>query len=114
MRRVTQGSLDETMELALAAYRAKRFAASRESCVQILAERADHAKALHLLAVIDMQAGNLTAAEVEFRAAIAADPKDPEFHNNLGVLLWKSGRRGEELACFRSAVELAPNYAAAP
>ena len=58
-------------------------------------------------------AGKLEDAERVSRAAIAADPDQPEPYINLGVLLAQQGRLEEAIALFRAGWAIDPNNRAA-
>ena len=45
-----------------------------------------------------------------YREALEIKPDYPEVHNNLGVLLAKSGRVDEAMAEYQTALELNPDY----
>src|SRR5690606_37793929 len=42
-------------------------------------------------AVESHRAGDVAAAEVQYRRALAADPEHPEAHHNLGIILLQRG-----------------------
>jgi Flp pilus assembly protein TadD len=46
-----------------------------------------------------------------FRQALAADPDNPQVHNNLGVVLRETGRLAESEEAFRTVVRLMPGMA---
>jgi tetratricopeptide (TPR) repeat protein len=77
--------------------------------------KADPKSALpHLrLGLIDVRAGELTAAEQHIRDAIRIDPKLAEAHDQLAVVLAMQGRFEESVAAARTAVELKPDVAVA-
>ncbi len=54
---------------------------------------------------------NYLASSTQFRRALAADPKNPEAWNYLGVPLINMGKPDEAKSCFEKAVEVAPNHA---
>lgn len=55
--------------------------------------------------------GDLAAAEGEFRATIAADPRNGRAYNNLGNVLRATKRDAEAAVAYRKAIEVAPRYA---
>jgi tetratricopeptide (TPR) repeat protein len=57
--------------------------------------------------------GNLPAALVEFRAAVALRPDDAVSRDQIGAILAESGRLEEALAEFREAVRIDPQLAPA-
>ncbi len=79
-----------------------------EVCRRILDRDPDHADALHLLGVIDFQAGRLTEAVRRIGRAIRLRPKRSDFYSNLGNVLKKRGRLKASLAAFKRAKTLNP------
>jgi Flp pilus assembly protein TadD len=51
-------------------------------------------------------------AESVFRRAVALSPRDPDALNNLGVLLFETGREKEAEEQFRASVSGRPNVTA--
>lgn len=70
-------------------------------------------KAMHLLALIRRAQTRIPEAEQWLRAAIEAEPNDPEQHANLGDLLLNSGFHQTAAESFERAVQLAPTMDAA-
>ena len=60
-----------------------------------------------------LQAGNLDAAVISYRRALALRPDIAEVHNNLGRVLRKQGRLEEAEAACRRAIAINPTYAKA-
>src|SRR5258706_1730811 len=56
------------------------------------------------------EAGDLPAAEREFRATVASDPRNARAYNNLGNVLRARSRDTEAAEAYRKAIELAPRY----
>lgn len=57
--------------------------------------------------------GDLQEAVREYRAALAADPRDADAHSNLGSVLDTLGQREEAIAELRAALALEPDLAVA-
>lgn len=78
---------------------------------QILSDQPDHQEARHLLAIADLQRGDVAAAieRLEPLAAEAAD--NAQYQNNLGNAYMMTGRHDEAAACFRQTVALDPGMA---
>lgn len=55
--------------------------------------------------------GDLAGAEKEFRATIAADPRNGRAYNNLGNVLRSMNREAEAAEAYRKATAIAPRYA---
>jgi protein O-GlcNAc transferase len=77
---------------------------------QALADAPNHADALHLLGVIELQRGrNASAAELIERA-IAQNARVPAFYNNYGNVLSRLHRYKDAAAAFHQAIQLQPKY----
>ncbi|MGH9697891.1 MAG: tetratricopeptide repeat protein [Candidatus Acidiferrales bacterium] len=70
-------------------------------------------QALALQAQSEQQAGDLAAAERDYKAALAADPGFAELHMNLGLLYQLQNRQAEAMAEFERALKLQPSLAGA-
>ena len=46
----------------------------------------------------------------EFRAAVQADPKEPNVHFGLGYLLWTNGQYGDAAAEFQAEIDNDPEH----
>jgi tetratricopeptide (TPR) repeat protein len=79
----------------------------------VLAAQPDNALALHFLGVIHYQRGELAAALPLLERAIALQPAEAEFHNNLGLALAASDRENDAIAAYRAALLLKPDHASA-
>lgn len=92
-------------------HQAGRFAEAEAIYRRVLAARADHPGALHLLGVLDIQRGSPAEALEKISAAIAVNPAAAPFHGNLGTAYQALGRLDEAVAAYREAVRLDPSYA---
>ena len=77
----------------------------------ILAQRPDHARALHNLGVIALRLGQASAAEGLFRHALALEADMAEAYSNLGLALAGLDRPVEAREAFQTAVTLRPDFA---
>jgi tetratricopeptide (TPR) repeat protein/glycosyltransferase involved in cell wall biosynthesis len=110
----TQLSCPDALALALEHHRAGQWAEAEEVCRQLLHAHPDHPEALHLLGLLAHQAGKYDEAVQAFARAIAISPREPMYHNNLGLALWaRRGLPAEASASFRRALALEPHYAEA-
>jgi predicted O-linked N-acetylglucosamine transferase (SPINDLY family) len=100
---------DQAMHTALKHHRAGRLADAEAIYRQVLAQRPDHAEALHLLGVLAGQVGRTDAAIDLIRRAIVVNPGSAEYHNNLGETYRRTGQSDRAIACFRRAIELRPD-----
>lgn len=53
-------------------------------------------------------AGDFEGAAAAFRQAVAAEPREPAWHYDLGNALFKAGRLGPAIASYQRAFDLAP------
>ena len=109
----TARKVERTLAEGLEHHGARRFAEARRSYKKVLRQDARNARALFLMGTLALQEKDYPTAESLIKKAIAEDPKDPSFHNNLGVILRESGHLEEALDCYRQAIELRPEYAEA-
>lgn len=79
----------------------------------LLAERPDHADALHLLGVIALQRQQADRAIALIERAIAQDPARADFYGNRGLAWQALGRHARALHDFEQAVAIDPRSAAA-
>jgi len=103
-------SLEEAFRRGVEHQRAGRLAEAAAIYRQILAQIPRNKDALHLLGMVEHQAGNDQAAAKLIGEAIAIDSNVPNYHSNLGVVLTRLGEREKAAAAFETAVRLDPNY----
>src|SRR5687767_13875908 len=76
-------SLNDAFALALQLHRAGNIGEAEAIYRSILAQRPSNADALHLLGMIEHQRGNHVAGESYIQQAVAFNPNDALYHNNL-------------------------------
>jgi Tfp pilus assembly protein PilF len=101
----------QAFNLAATHYREGRHKDANEICDKVLAGAPNYADAVHLSAVLQMDAGNLEKAEDLARRAVELSPQSASFVNTLGVVLKKRKRFADAMSCFQRAVELEPKFA---
>ncbi len=101
--------LQQTLTNAAAHARAKRWAEAETLYREILAQKPDHAEALHLLGCATSRQGRSAEGAELMRRAIAIDPKQSAYHNNLGVVLVAMGKTREAILAFRAAIDCQPD-----
>jgi protein O-GlcNAc transferase len=73
---------------------------------QLLGQEAHHAGALHLLGFAELQSRNFVAAVESISAAVALEPDNAEFHNNLALSCLAAKRLDNARTHARLAAEL--------
>jgi protein O-GlcNAc transferase len=102
-------NLQQTMNQAMEHLQAGRLAEADRLFRQALAQKPDHADALHLAGCTASKMRRSAEAVELIRRAIAVDPKQSVFHNNLGLALLVLGKKHEAIAAFRAAIALRPD-----
>ena len=65
------------------------------------------------LAVQNQQKNNLQVAEKLYKETLKSNANHVDAHNNLGIILLRSGKPQKAMGCFEKVVELNPNHASA-
>lgn len=104
--------LPQALELALQYHRAGRLAEAEPIYRQILAVNPFHTDALRLLGLIAYQAGQHETAVDLIGRAIAQNPREAGFHNDLGNALQCLQRFDEAAAAYHQALALEPGFVA--
>jgi protein O-GlcNAc transferase len=104
-------SIPEAFQIAQAHHLAGRLPEAEAIYQQILGAEPQHAQALHCLGVIAHQNGKNDVALGLIQQAVALDPHDPTFRNNLGEAFRLSGRFAEAIPQYEKAIALKPDYA---
>ncbi|HEX3726180.1 MAG TPA: tetratricopeptide repeat-containing glycosyltransferase family protein [Pirellulales bacterium] len=103
-------TIPEALELAEIASRAGDFARAQFIYEQIL-KVSPEPQALNGMGLVAIHAGRLDVAEDYLRRAIAAQPRNAAFQNNLSELYRQQGRLDLAEACCRQALEVWPSAA---
>ena len=106
-------SIEQAMQIALDHHNAGRLAQAEPIYRQILAQLPDHADSLHLLGVLECQAGHTAAAIDLIGRAITISHNVADYHSNLGESYRRAERWDEAIASFRRAISLKPDSASA-
>lgn len=100
--------VDTLFQQAMQAHRAGSVASARLLYEQVLERAPDHADALHLYGVLEgLLQNNERALELILRA-VAINPLEPMFHNNLGNVYSSLDRLDAAEAHYRRTIELDP------
>src|SRR5947209_8717115 len=105
--------LAELQTSGLAHHQAGRLPQAEACYRKILGAAPRDVNALHLLGVLARQTGQHSAAVELISRAVALNDRVPELHSNLGNAFMDLGRTAEAEACYRRALALKPDYAAA-
>jgi Flp pilus assembly protein TadD len=110
---MSQGSIEQAMQLAIQNHQAGRLAEAEKIYRQVLTRQPGNPNALHLLGVIAAQLRQSDAAIDLIRRAITINPGAADYHNNLANALRDKGLLDEAAAAYRQAIRLKPNYVVA-
>ncbi len=92
------GALRQSVRDLAGHVQAGRLSEAEALCRKILRDSPREAGIHHLLGVLNHQLGKNEEARKEFESAIALNPNDAEYHNNLGVVLLGMGKAPQALA----------------
>lgn len=110
---VSAANLNKDLETALANHQAGRLTAAEIAYKKILAVQPDNYTALGLLGIIAHQAGDNARAIELLGGAVALDPFNASFYNNLGESYRALNRADEATACYQKALAIQPDHAEA-
>jgi predicted TPR repeat methyltransferase len=100
---------DHSLKLAMQAHGSGRLEEADALYQAVLDTHPDHADALHLWGVLHAQLGQHQRATELIARAIAQNPAEAMFHNNLGNVHMERGRYAEAEASYRQSFELDAN-----
>ncbi|HEX4053668.1 MAG TPA: tetratricopeptide repeat protein [Tepidisphaeraceae bacterium] len=107
---MSQLTIDQAMQAAFRHQQAGRLAEAEKIYRHVLAQKANHADALHMLGMLAGQTGRSDLAFKLIRQAIALDPSRADYHCNLGKLLRDMKKLDEAVAACRQALRLKPDF----
>ena len=110
MAKADLSKIAKLLNAALVHHRADGVAEASQLYRKILRLAPRHAAALHLLAAIKFQQGQVDEAAELAGKALAAKPDFPEALVNLGMMRRHQGRLDEAVSCFERALALQPGY----
>jgi protein O-GlcNAc transferase len=106
-------TISEAIAIAIQHHRDGRLRAAEEIYRQILQVEPTHADALHLLGIVNAQAGNHQIAVEYIERALKVRPLWAEAQANLGNALRELGKPDDAVRFLQCALQLKPNYAEA-
>ena len=104
---------DQVLQVADQHHRSGRAAEARQICCDVLARQPNHPDALHLLGILNAQAGRLDTAVDLLQRAVRVRPDFPQAWRNLGCVLVNQQKLDEATAAYTHLVELWPQDAVA-
>jgi protein O-GlcNAc transferase len=93
--------------------KARQFAEAEAMLRQMILDEPNHAEALHLLGMLNYQAGKLEPAAELVRRSIAANGDEPAYQSNLGVILKDMGRAEEAIEIYQRVLARWPGESGA-
>jgi Flp pilus assembly protein TadD len=81
---------------------------AESACRAVLADKPNHAAAMHLLGLIRVRRGDAQGGEELIRRSVELEPGDPRLRINLASLLRRAGRLREAERVYRRVLQLAP------
>ena len=85
--------------------------ATRDSALSIIKKEPNHILSWKILGAAYSNIGQINEALVAMQNVVRLNPKDPEAHNNLGVILFRLEKLIEAEKSYKKAIELKPDYA---
>jgi predicted TPR repeat methyltransferase len=101
-------STTESVHQAMEVHRGGDLATARAMYERLLAAQPRHADALHLLGVLEAQQGHAERAAELIAQALAINPDEPMFRNNMGNVCVELGRDEDAQVHYTRAIELDP------
>lgn len=89
---------------------AGRFAEASVLIEELLAQKGEMPRLLHLKGLNRVMSGDMEGGEALIREGLKGAPEDPIQNVDLGVILARTNRLDEAVGHFRTAVEVAPNF----
>jgi tetratricopeptide (TPR) repeat protein len=80
-----------------------------EECFQLVSSAMPLNEVFNDLGVVQAQRNDNAAAAASFRKALEGDSADPDYHFNLGYVMWRVGQYPEAVESLRAAVARNPN-----
>ncbi|MGB7543625.1 MAG: tetratricopeptide repeat protein, partial [Burkholderiales bacterium] len=103
-------ALSRAINGALQHHQAGRLSEAEAAYREALAIDPENIDALHFLGVIAFQRAEHERAAELISRALTRNASNAPAHNNLGNVFLAQGKLDEAIACYRKAVELAPDY----
>src|ERR1700722_10595626 len=105
-------SPDQLIQAAIQYHQAGQMPQAERLYRQVLAIQPNHPEALHLLGTLAVQLGQYQAGAELIQRAVSIRP-ETHYYGNLGEAYRRLGKINQAIDCFRKALALDPNFAAA-
>ncbi len=102
--------LERMLDIALRFHHQGNLGEAKDIYQEILRVDFQHSDAWHLLGVLALQVGFVAAAIELIAEAVALDPEQPAFRNNLGNAYRRFGQLDAALRCYDAALFLKADY----
>lgn len=107
----TQNRIDLTEAIRL--FQTGDVHRSMHICQHLLAQNPNQPKILHLMGLMDLEAGRCPEAHSRLTQAISLAPGQADFHNDMGLVCMAMGQYDAALASFRTALSIQPDISSA-
>ena len=109
-REPLSGSIENLLAESIKHHQQGQLTEAEVGYLKIIGVDSVHADANHLLGVIAYQRGDLETAQQLISQAIKSDPRQPQFHSNLGNILQDQERFDEAIASYEKAIAINPEF----
>lgn len=113
MEKAASSLVELRLRVGLKAHQERRLAEARQCYDDILDTEPNHATALHLLGLLNMQEGDIAVAARLMEKSVALAPHVAEAHSNLANALNRLGQPDAASVACRRAIEIQPELSAA-
>jgi tetratricopeptide (TPR) repeat protein len=104
-------TIQDRLQHGVALHQKSQYDAAREVYNDVLSSDPNNADAIHLLGVLDMQAGENELALERLLRAVELQPQSVPILANLGAAQRRVGKLDDALSTYRRAIQLDPNHA---
>jgi tetratricopeptide (TPR) repeat protein len=102
--------ISKLLEEAVVKRQSGQLQEAESICKSILESQADHAYALYILGLLNLDVGNYIEASELIIKALEANSNEPAFYNSCGEVFWRLGDNKSAINYLKKAVEINPDY----
>jgi uncharacterized protein (TIGR02466 family) len=110
MKLLNDELLKDVIDKMIKNYQKNKFDTSQKLAKSILKKKPNHILSLKILGSIYEQKEKFNDALIVNQKTVELDSKDPEVHNNLGLVLHKLGKFEEAKLSLRESISLKPEF----